>query len=368
MAAPQDVPRPTARCRLRPAACAADRWSGSAGRPARAAMRPRTSRRPVRRSVQLQRRAATRRRCRSAGPPRLRGRRRALAVRQSGRSVHSVFASSTAAFAAQNCRRWRIGSWHDPDSTHRQQRPRAAGRRAARHPPGHPHHRPAADRTRDRHAAGRPAARLAVRRRRTARPPHRRNGHRRARCRPEGQRLARRPAAHHPRRRRHPAPHRPAAPVDCRWSPTPSSTGSSPSASRRPHPPGRQDRPGRAHRVAAEPHRRRRHHGPRPARRTGSATRSPPTANPSSRPSRNGRTPSGTSPTAGTTTAACSAGSGWPPRTPKRSSPPWNRSPDATGSSTPAPPDNAAPTPSSSSPSRSCGTASSATPAACARS
>ena len=60
-------------------------------------------------------------------------------VRQSDRSVHSVFASSTAAFAAQNCRRWRIGSSYDPDSTHQQQRPRAAGRRAARHPARHPH-------------------------------------------------------------------------------------------------------------------------------------------------------------------------------------------------------------------------------------
>ena len=95
-------------------------------------------------------------------------------VRQSGRSVHSVFASSTAAFAAQNCRRWRIGSLHDPDSTHQQQRPRAAGRRAARNPPRHPHHRRSCRRELvDRHPTGRPAARLAVRRRRTARPPHR---------------------------------------------------------------------------------------------------------------------------------------------------------------------------------------------------
>ena len=74
-------------------------------------------------------------------------------------------------------------------------------------------------RARDRHPAGRPAARLAVRRRRTARPPHRRHRHRRAPARP-GRSAAGSPTSSTatPSAAGTPAAHRPAAPATCRWS------------------------------------------------------------------------------------------------------------------------------------------------------
>ena len=65
------------------------------------------------------------------------------------------------------------------------------------------------------------------------------------------------------------AAHRPAAAVDAAGLRRRPRRRPHPAASHRPHQAGRQDRPGRAHRVAAEPHRRRRHHGPHPAGEVG---------------------------------------------------------------------------------------------------